>query len=111
VLTLPLLDAVPRQESLPVLKSVAKATELRRRAVSELPKPSKNFAALEETKPATAEITQVHEKTTCECSADHYPNIVQDQVYPGTIQSMYNLFFKDPFMKDFLANNQKTTGK
>jgi hypothetical protein len=56
------------------------------------------------------ETIQVHEKTDCNCNSDHYPNVVMDQVYPGTIESIYNLLFKDNLLKDFLTQNQKATG-
>ncbi|KAI8884506.1 hypothetical protein K501DRAFT_247618 [Backusella circina FSU 941] len=55
------------------------------------------------------ETIQVHEKTECSCNSDHYPNVVMNQVYPGTIESIYNLLFKDDFLRDFLTQNQKAT--
>jgi hypothetical protein len=55
---------------------------------------------------------QVHEKTECGCSSsDHYPNVVMDQVYNGTLEKIYNLTFDSGFMKKFLLENQKSTGK
>lgn len=56
---------------------------------------------------------QVHEKTDCECGDknEHYPNVVMDQVYNGTLEKIYNLLFDSGFMKKFLIDNQKSLGK
>jgi hypothetical protein len=55
---------------------------------------------------------QVHEKTECGCSSsDHYPNVVMDQVYNGTLEKIYNLMFDSGFMKKFLVENQKSLGR
>lgn len=56
---------------------------------------------------------QMHEKTDCKCDdkSEHYPNIVMDQVYNGTLEKIYNLFFDSGFMKKFLVDNQKSLGR
>lgn len=56
---------------------------------------------------------QVHDKTDCECSTnnEHYPNVVMDQVYNSTLEKIYNIIFDSEFMKKFLVDNQKSTGK
>ncbi|KAI8644158.1 hypothetical protein BD408DRAFT_413807 [Parasitella parasitica] len=53
---------------------------------------------------------QVHDKTDCECGLNkaHYPNVVMDQVYNGTLEKIYNLLFDSGFMKKFLVDNQKS---
>lgn len=110
----------------------------RRRAMSEAPRP--NFQSNEEEKSASKAATattaaadgtsakssdpatdntkegdakpqQVHEKTDCDCSNEHYPTVVMDQVYNGTLEKIYNLLFDSGFMKKFLVDNQKSTGK
>lgn len=64
--------------------------------------------ALKKTEPKA----QVHEKTECSCSSsDHYPNVVMNQVYNGTLEKIYNLMFDSGFMKKFLIENQKSLGK
>ncbi|OAD01683.1 hypothetical protein MUCCIDRAFT_163651 [Mucor lusitanicus CBS 277.49] len=108
----------------------------RRRAMSEAPRP--NFQSNEEEKSASKAATattaaadgtsakssdpatdntkegdakpqQVHEKTDCDCSNEHYPTVVMDQVYNGTLEKIYNLLFDSGFMKKFLVDNQKST--
>lgn len=83
-----------------------------------MPRPK---AGLTDEKPAsdakaeTAEIAtekvQVNEKTTCECESNggHYPNTVMDQVYNGTLEKVFKLFYESSFMKKFLLDNQKST--
>jgi hypothetical protein len=66
--------------------------------------PTEGTAKETETKP------QLHEKTDCECG-DHYPNVVFDQTYGGTLEKFYDLLYKNEFMTKFLTENQKTTGK
>ncbi|KAL9553447.1 hypothetical protein MBANPS3_003286 [Mucor bainieri] len=58
----------------------------------------------------SAKPQQLHEKTDCECSAnnEHYPTVVMDQVYNGTVEKIYNLLFDSGFMKKFLVDNQKS---
>lgn len=109
--------------SLPTGKD-PKSTEIaaRRRAASELPprpraksneeKPSNSAsdAKNESADGKTAEKPQVNEKTECECASkgDHYPTIVMDQVYNGTLEKFYDLFYEGDFMKTFLVDNQKS---
>ncbi|CEP07937.1 hypothetical protein [Parasitella parasitica] len=54
---------------------------------------------------------QVHDKTDCDCGVnnEHYPNVVMDQVYSGSLEKIYNLLFDSVFMKKFLVENQKST--
>ncbi|RCH97507.1 hypothetical protein CU098_006695 [Rhizopus stolonifer] len=107
--------------SLPAFKDVKHVDSTsRRRAQSELPRP--NFQTMNEKagnekkpdggSPDTKEEPkpQVHEKTECECgqNGNHYPNLVMDQVYNGTLDQLYNLLFDSDFMKDFLIDNQKS---
>lgn len=54
---------------------------------------------------------QVHEKTDCECNGDHFPNVVMDNIYYGTLEKFDDLLFKSDFMSKFLVDNQKSTGK
>lgn len=60
---------------------------------------------------STTSSHQLHEKTECAClkSGDHYPKVVLDQTFPCTIESLYNLLYRDNFMKKFLTE-QKNTG-
>ncbi|KAG1408331.1 hypothetical protein G6F60_001525 [Rhizopus arrhizus] len=52
--------------------------------------------------------TQKHEKTNCKCE-NHYPNVVLDTTYNGTIEKIYKLLFHDEFLETFLIDNQKST--
>lgn len=111
----------------------------RRRAVSELPRPnfqtddkptktntppndsgtntpSKTANGDAATADKAAETTpQIYEKTECECgkngSTEHYPNVVMDQVYSGSLEKIYNLLFHSEFIKKFFIEDQKLTGK
>lgn len=115
----------------------------RRRAISELPRPSfdtgdkssksnatrndsntnnatksaSTTALASESSPGSSgkadkvpEKPQVNESSECECS-EHYPTIVMDQIYSNSVEGMYNILFHDDFMKKFLVENQKLTGK
>ncbi|KAG0258159.1 hypothetical protein BG011_003489 [Mortierella polycephala] len=44
--------------------------------------------------------------TTCKCSKDgrHYANTYMAEMYPGSIQSMWNLLFESEFNREFLTN-------
>ncbi|CAO3613727.1 unnamed protein product [Mucor fragilis] len=68
-------------------------------------------SATENAKEGDAKSQQVHDKTNCECSTnnEHYPNVVMDQVYNGTLEKIYNMLFDSGFMKKFLVENQKST--
>ncbi|EIE82909.1 hypothetical protein RO3G_07614 [Rhizopus delemar RA 99-880] len=52
--------------------------------------------------------TQKHEKTNCKCE-NHYPNVVLDTTYNGTVERIYKLLFHDEFLETFLIDNQKST--
>ncbi|ORZ14689.1 hypothetical protein BCR42DRAFT_417458 [Absidia repens] len=54
---------------------------------------------------------QIKEKTECVCAGtgEHYPNIIMDQVYSGSIETIQNLLYTCGFMKEFLAENEKAT--
>jgi hypothetical protein len=110
----------------------------RRRAVSELPRPSfqsddkpaksntppndsginsppkssgNDDAANRKTDKA-AGVPQVHEKTECECAKNggHYPNVVMNQVYGISLEKIYNLLFHSEFIKKFFVEDQKVIG-
>lgn len=102
----------------------------RRRAISEVPKPSfqtenkpTNENTTQKLSPPIAddvldarpdkpvEKPQLHETTECDCSNEHYATTVMDQVYSGTLESMYNLLYHSEFMRKFLLENQKSAGK
>lgn len=101
----------------------------RRRAMSEVPKSSfqiDNKSTNDDTSQKSAspqtgktsnvssnkpvEKPQLYDNTDCDCSSDHFPTTVMDQVYNGTLESLYNLMFQSGFMKKFLLENQKSTG-
>ncbi|CUA74139.1 putative membrane protein C20F10,07 [Schizosaccharomyces pombe 972h-] [Rhizoctonia solani] len=50
-----------------------------------------------------------HKPTECACgkNGEHYATIVADYKLPGTPEKIYGLMFKDPFLLDFMKNNQK----
>ena len=111
--------------SLPLKES--KNTTARRRAISELPRPKQGLtedstaaetSADGKATPVTTAATettdekpQVNEKTECDCGTkgEHYPTTVMDQVYNGTLEKVYQLFFEGDFVKTFLLENQKST--
>jgi hypothetical protein len=51
--------------------------------------------------------------TQCACgkAGEHFTETALDAVFPGTPDRIHNLIFASGFMKDFLAVNQKLTGK
>lgn len=116
--------------ALPTSKDTKTTDPTRRRAVSEVPKSNFQQTEIKSTpnentvkkssdastnntsannKPA--ETPQVHENTVCDCINEHYPTTVMDQVYGGTLESIYNLLYHSGFMKKFLLENQKSEGK
>ncbi|KAK4510024.1 uncharacterized protein ATC70_006193 [Mucor velutinosus] len=80
-------------------------------AKSNGPTVNSTSSATNNAKEGDAKPQQVHEKTDCECSAnnEHYPTIVMDQMYNGTLEKIYNMLFDSGFMKKFLIENQKST--
>ncbi|KAI7887724.1 GRAM domain-containing protein [Mucor mucedo] len=52
---------------------------------------------------------QLHDTTDCDCTPDHFQTTVMDQVYSGSLESLYNLLYHSGFMKKFLVENQKST--
>ncbi|KAJ1307904.1 hypothetical protein OPQ81_001982 [Rhizoctonia solani] len=50
-----------------------------------------------------------HKVTECACgkNGEHYSTVVADYKLPGTPEKIYGLMFKDPFLLDFLKNDQK----
>lgn len=50
-----------------------------------------------------------HPKTSCPCDAEkkHMATVPVDTTYPCTPEKLYNLLFKDGFMKDFWTGSQK----
>ncbi|OAD73193.1 hypothetical protein PHYBLDRAFT_78183 [Phycomyces blakesleeanus NRRL 1555(-)] len=50
-------------------------------------------------------------ETECECGkkGEHYPTTVLDQIYPGSIESIYNLLYNSTFLKQFLTDVEKST--
>ncbi|CAE6424441.1 hypothetical protein ACGC1H_002590 [Rhizoctonia solani] len=50
-----------------------------------------------------------HKATECACgkNGEHYSTIVADYKLPGTPEKIYGLMFKDPFLLDFMKNDQK----
>jgi hypothetical protein len=107
--------------SLPAKNTSTTSAAARRRAASELPRPKAGLTddkqntpandAKPESTEATAEKTQVNEKTECACGTNggHYPTTVMDQVYNGTVEKVFKLFYEGDFMKNFLIDNQKST--
>ncbi|CAO3637343.1 unnamed protein product [Cunninghamella blakesleeana] len=50
--------------------------------------------------------------TECECtnkSDDHYSNVVMDQTYPCSMETLYNLLFQSDFVKKFLTDIERNT--
>ncbi|RCI04295.1 hypothetical protein CU098_012666, partial [Rhizopus stolonifer] len=90
------------------------------RDISESPQPSvqsnktneKSHRSVESSpKKPNAELpTQKHEKTNCACES-HYPNVVLDIVYNGSLEKIYKLLFQDDFLESFLLEDQKSTGQ
>ncbi|CAE6414631.1 unnamed protein product [Rhizoctonia solani] len=50
-----------------------------------------------------------HKATECTCgkNSEHYSMVVADYKLPGTPEKIYELMFTDPFLLDFMNNNQK----
>ncbi|CAE6537054.1 unnamed protein product [Rhizoctonia solani] len=50
-----------------------------------------------------------HKATECACgkNGEHYSSVVADYKLPGTPEKIYELMFKDPFLLDFMKNDQK----
>ncbi|KAI9023567.1 hypothetical protein CLU79DRAFT_887043 [Phycomyces nitens] len=50
-------------------------------------------------------------ETECECgkNGEHYPTTVLDQIYPGSIETIYNLLYNSTFLKQFLVDVEKNT--
>lgn len=58
--------------------------------------------------------TVQHPPTTCNCATTgtgHFANTVMDATFPGSPEKLYNLMFTSGFMKDFLTQDMKLTGK
>ncbi|ORZ15981.1 hypothetical protein BCR42DRAFT_353038 [Absidia repens] len=125
---------IPLPSALP--KNIAKNDSLRRRAFSEGAKRMLDDANAKDTpRPATplsngiddsskpsetvqpssdaqlkAPSQQVNEKTNCVCGklGEHYPNVVMDQTYSGSLEAFNNLLFTSDFMKRFLTDDEKS---
>ncbi|CAE6446980.1 unnamed protein product [Rhizoctonia solani] len=50
-----------------------------------------------------------HRATECACgkNGEHYSTVVADYKLPGTPEKIYGLMYKDPFLLDFMKNDQK----
>ncbi|KAH7341412.1 GRAM domain-containing protein [Rhizoctonia solani] len=50
-----------------------------------------------------------HKATECACgkNGEHYSTVVADYKLPGTPEKIYGLMYKDPFLLDFMKNDQK----
>ncbi|KAF7727652.1 hypothetical protein EC973_007310 [Apophysomyces ossiformis] len=118
----------PRQSSLgslPFLRQVKNEVDTaRRRAVSEAgARPDTQALLMNKDKSgdktgdsatslgSKANAGQIHEKTECECSknGEHLPNVVMDQTYPGSVESIFNLLYNSSFYKKFLVDVEKST--
>ncbi|EJU02518.1 hypothetical protein DACRYDRAFT_94346 [Dacryopinax primogenitus] len=53
-----------------------------------------------------------HKVTQCACSqqGEHFPDTCMDAVFPGTLESIYNLMFASGFVKDFMTSEQGLRG-
>ncbi|CAO3694371.1 unnamed protein product [Rhizopus stolonifer] len=88
------------------------------RDISESPQPSVQSNKTNEKPPRSVESSpkkpdaelpaQKHEKTNCTCES-HYPNVVLDIVYNGSLEKIYKLLFQDDFLEKFLLEDQKST--
>ncbi|CAO3648530.1 unnamed protein product [Cunninghamella echinulata] len=50
--------------------------------------------------------------TDCQCvknAEDHYPNVVMDQTYHCSMETLYNLLYQSDFVKKFLIDIEKNT--
>lgn len=54
-----------------------------------------------------------HRATECACGkrGEHYDTVMMDCVMPGTPQQIHGLMWTSGFIRDFMVNNQKLTGK
>ncbi|CAO3586372.1 unnamed protein product [Absidia cylindrospora] len=55
---------------------------------------------------------QKHDQTQCNCTEttdDHYPNVVMDQVYQCSMETLYNLLCHSGFVKKYLTEVQRST--
>ncbi|ORZ16415.1 hypothetical protein BCR42DRAFT_491458 [Absidia repens] len=55
---------------------------------------------------------QKHDQTQCNCTEtadDHYPNVVMDQVYHCSMETLYNLLCHSGFVKKYLTEVQRST--
>ncbi|KAI8089616.1 GRAM domain-containing protein [Halteromyces radiatus] len=57
------------------------------------------------------DLLQEQSETQCQCQTtdDHFPNIVLDQTYQCTIETMYNLLYQSEFVKKYLLDVEKNT--
>ena len=53
------------------------------------------------------------QSSVCDClkSGEHHPNVALDTTFTGTVEKIYNLMFTSGFMRKFLEENEKCTGK
>jgi hypothetical protein len=81
----------------------------RRRAISDVgPRPDGLAANVSVKSPVTLTLP----KTECQCqhSGSHYPNVALDAVFPGSIETLYNLLFNSSFISNFLVEGEKSQG-
>jgi hypothetical protein len=50
-------------------------------------------------------------KCTCGEKGEHYAEKAMEAVFPSSPESIYNLMFPSQFMRSFMSDNQKLTGK
>jgi hypothetical protein len=82
----------------------------RRRAISDVgPRPEVLAANVSVKLPVTPSLP----KTECQCqhSGSHYTNVALDAVFPGSIETLYNLLFNSSFISNFLVEGEKSQGK
>lgn len=55
----------------------------------------------------------VRQATTCSCGKEgqHYSEVALETVIPGEPEKIYNLMFASGFIKDFMRDEEKLTGK
>lgn len=61
-----------------------------------------------------SQTSQSKPTTDCQCvknAEDHYPNVVMDQTYHCSMETLYNLLYQSDFVKKFLIDIEKNTGK
>ncbi|ORZ01736.1 GRAM domain-domain-containing protein [Syncephalastrum racemosum] len=59
--------------------------------------------------PHPTDPAQVNVVTECKCITEHYTQTVMDQVYTGTLDSIYKLLCHSPFLQGFLTDVEKNT--